>query len=118
MLWLGVDDTNPFVQVYRQAQATYPDILQDTGRQLQWIDNVLARSTEIWKLVVSHHPLYSVGKDHGDQDELVQLGPLFQKFGSQMNLSGHAHTLQHLPPVGPTYLVISGGGGAFSGPYC
>ncbi len=84
LLRLIVLDTSPFVQVYRQDPGTYPDILQDTGRQLRWADSVLAGATEPWKIVVGHHPLYSVGGDHGDQPELIsQLSPLLQKYGVQ-----------------------------------
>ncbi|AUD05395.1 metallophosphoesterase [Spirosoma pollinicola] len=116
-LRLIVIDTNPFLEEYRQNTATFPDILQDTGKQVRWIDSVLANTTEPWKIVVGHHPLYSVGADHGNQTELLQqLGPLFQKYGVHLYLCGHSHTLQHLPPVGQTDFVISGGGGAPLGP--
>ena len=116
LIRLVVLDTSPFVQTYRQNVAAYPDILQDTDRQLRWADSVLARATEPWKIVVGHHPLYSVGADHGGQPELLrQLGPLLQKYGVQLYLCGHSHTLQRLPRVGPTDFVVSGAGGALLG---
>ncbi|OJW72833.1 MULTISPECIES: tartrate-resistant acid phosphatase type 5 family protein [unclassified Spirosoma] len=116
-LRLIVIDTNPFVQEYRANTATFPDILQDTGKQVKWIDSVLANASEPWKIVVGHHPLYSVGGDHGNQPELLQqLGPLLKKYGVQLYLCGHSHTLQHLAPVGQTDFIISGGGGAPLGP--
>ncbi|QHV95364.1 metallophosphoesterase [Spirosoma endbachense] len=112
-----VIDTNPFVQEYRQNTATFPDILQDTGKQLHWIDSVLANTSEPWKIVVGHHPRYSVGGDHGNQAELVQqLGPLLQKYNVQLYLCSHSHTRQHLPPVGQTDFIIAGGSGASLGP--
>ena len=113
LIRLVVLDTSPFVQTYRQNVGAYPDILQDTDQQLRWADSVLARATEPWKIVVGHHPLYSVGADHGGQPELLtQLGPLLRKYGVQLYLCGHSHTLQHLPRVGPTDFVVSGAGGA------
>ena len=113
LIRLVVLDTSPFVQTYRQNQAAYPDISQDTDRQLRWADSVLAAATEPWKIVVGHHPLYSVGADHGGQPEVLnQLGPLLKKYGVQLYLCGHSHTLQHLPRVGPTDFVVSGTGGA------
>ena len=107
-------DTNPFVEQYRQNSAGYPGLLQqDTKRQLAWIDSVLAHAPEAWKIVVGHHPIRSVGTDHGDQPELVdQLQPLLTKHGVQVYLCGHSHTLQHLTTGGVTDYIISGGGGA------
>ena len=106
-------DTNPFVTEYRQNSAAYSDLpQQDTKRQLVWIDSVLAHAPETWKIVVGHHPIRSVGTDHGDQPELVsQLQPLLTKYDVQAYLCGHSHTLQHLTS-GPTDYIVSGGGGA------
>jgi tartrate-resistant acid phosphatase type 5 len=107
-------DTNPFVEEYRKHPAAYPGLLQqDTGRQLAWLDSVLAHAPERWKIVVGHHPIRSVGTDHADQPELVaQLQPLLTKYGVQVYLCGHSHTLQHLTTGGATDYVVSGGGGA------
>ena len=112
-LRLVVLDTNPFVTAYRQNVSAYPDILQDTGRQLHWADSVLAAAREPWTIVVGHHPIYSVGADHGDQPELVsQLQPLLAKYKVPLYLCGHSHTLQYLRPGGPTEYAVSGSGGA------
>ncbi|WP_148289615.1 metallophosphoesterase [Fibrella aestuarina] len=109
---LVILDTNPFLTIYRQNPATYPDILQNTDRQLRWADSVLTHSKETCTIVVGHHPVYSAGADHGDQPELIdRLLPLLQKHKAPVYLSGHSHTLQHLP-VGLTDFIISGGGGA------
>lgn len=107
-------DTNPFIEEYRQNSGAYPGLLQqNTQRQLVWIDSVLAHSAETWKIVVGHHPIRSVGTDHGDQPELVnQLQPLLAKYGVQAYLCGHSHTLQHLNAGGVTEYIVSGGGGA------
>ncbi|MBO0939283.1 metallophosphoesterase [Fibrella sp. HMF5335] len=106
-------DTSPFINAYRQTPTAYPDILQNTDRQLQWADSVLTHSTEMCTIVVGHHPIYSAGADHGDQPELInQLLPLLQKHKVPLYLSGHSHTLQHLSNGGVTDFVISGGGGA------
>ncbi|MBN8825537.1 MAG: metallophosphoesterase [Spirosoma sp.] len=107
-------DTNPFIKEYQQNQAAYSDLAkQDTQRQLTWLDSTLSHSPEPWKIVIGHHPLYSVGLDHGDQPELqTLLLPMLTKYGVQLYLCGHTHTLQHLSPGGPTDFVISGGGGA------
>ncbi len=107
-------DTNPFIEAYLQNPAGYPSLAEaDTRRQLAWIDSVLAHAPEPWKIVVGHHPIRSVGTDHGDQPELIrQLQPLLTKYGVQVYLCGHSHTLQHLTTGGTTEYIISGGGGA------
>lgn len=113
LIRLIVLDSNPFIQAYQQNPGAYPGILQNTQAQLHWADSVLSTATEPWKIVMAHHPLYSVGADHGNQAELIsQLGPLLQKYQVQLYISGHSHSLQHLPRVGPTDFVVSGGGGA------
>ena len=107
-------DTNPFIAEYRQNSSAYPGLVQqDRQRQLVWIDSVLSHSCETWKIVVGHHPIQSVGTDHGGQPEMVaQLQPLLTNYGVQMYLCGHTHTLQHLTTGGVTDYIISGAGGA------
>ncbi|MBC8109597.1 MAG: metallophosphoesterase [Verrucomicrobia bacterium] len=107
-------DTCPFVKGYQNNRKSYPDLAaQDTTRQLQWIDSVLANSRETWKIVVGHHPVYSIG-DHGNQHELhTQFKPILEKYKVQAYFCGHDHNLQyhHLPNTSVHYLV-SGAGGA------
>jgi len=107
-------DTNPFINEYRQNQAEFPGLAQqDTQRQLNWLDSTLRNSVEPWKIVVGHHPIYSVGTDHGNQPELLNsLQPILTKYNVQLYLCGHTHTLQHISTGGKTDYIISGGGGA------
>jgi acid phosphatase len=107
-------DTNPFVKGYQNNRATYPDLAaQDTTRQLQWIDSVLTNSKEKWKIVLGHHPVYSVG-DHGNQPELhTQLKPLLEKHKVQAYFCGHDHNLQyHHLPTSTVHYFLSGAAGA------
>ncbi|MBI2497817.1 MAG: metallophosphoesterase [Opitutae bacterium] len=98
-------DTNAFITSYRQHPEKYRGILeQDPGKQLQWLEDGLARSTAQWKIVVGHHPVYSCSPKHGDTKELVRdLGPLLKKYGVQAYLNGHEHDLQHLTQDGIHY---------------
>lgn len=112
-------DTTPFGAEYRSQPGTFPDVTaQNPVRQLAWADSVLSKATERWVIVVGHHPVYSVGQDHGGQSELVQqLQPLLAKYKVALYLDGHSHTLQYLRPVGSvTDYVVAGGGGALLGP--
>ena len=91
-------DTNPFVKQYLQNSSAYSDILQqDTQKQLRWIDSVLANSPEKYKIVVGHHPIYSAGYGHGNQEELIaQLKPILEKNKVTLYFCGHSHSSQYL----------------------
>jgi predicted MPP superfamily phosphohydrolase len=104
-------DTAPFVTDYRKQPDKYPDIQQqDAGRQLAWIDSVLSVSTEKWKIVVGHHPVYSVDGKHGSTDELIeQLDPVLRKYKVDFYFSGHIHNAQHIQKDGMDYIVTPSG---------
>lgn len=112
-------DTTPFGAEYRSQPGTFPDVTaQNPARQLAWADSVLSHATERWVVVVGHHPVYSVGQDHGGQPELLQqLQPLLAKYNVALYMDGHSHTLQYLRPAGSvTDYVVAGGGGSPLGP--
>ena len=91
-------DSNPFVKEYLKNPKAYSDIAnQDTQKQLVWLDSVLTNAKEKWKIVVGHHPIYSAGFGHGNQDELVsQIKPILEKNHVQMYFCGHSHSSQYL----------------------
>ena len=56
-------DTAPLIDKYRRDSLQYPDVqLVDPEEEVRWIDSVLGASTEQWKIVVGHHPLYTYDK--------------------------------------------------------
>lgn len=91
-------DTSPFVNEYLQNPNGFSDLAQqDTKKQLYWIDSVLTNSTEKWKIVIGHHPIYSAGFGHGNQEELInQMKPILEKNKVQMYLCGHSHSSQYI----------------------
>ncbi len=107
-------DTSPFVEKYHKEARKYGDLTkQDTARQWFWIDSVLAASTEQWKIVVGHHPVFSSAPKHGDQIELQKrLKPMLEKYGVQLYLCGHDHDLQHNQPQGSKVAYILSGAGS------
>lgn len=92
-------DTSPFLKEYRNKGGKYTDVdLQDTVRQLKWIDSVLASSKNTWKIVIGHHPVYSSSK-RGDTRELyTNFKPILEKYKVQAYICGHDHNLQHQRP--------------------
>ena len=111
-------DTSPFVKKYHKEKDKYADLArQDTAKQIRWLDSVLAASTERWKIVVGHHPVYSSSKKHGDTKELKEwLKPMLEKYKVQVYFAGHDHDLQHQKPSGSTVDYIVSGGGSENRP--
>jgi hypothetical protein len=80
--------------------------------QLDWIQSELKSSSEDWKIVAFHHPLYSSGGRHGSDVQLRQkLEPLFVDNNVSVVLSGHDHFYERIKPQrGIIYFVCGGGG--------
>lgn len=79
-------------------------------RQLQWLEEDLAGSTALWKIVMGHHALYSNG-EHGNNKGLVTLlEPLFDRFDVDLYIAGHDHHQELLKPVRGVEYIVSGGG--------
>jgi len=103
-------DTSPMISEYKNAPIMASVHLQDVPGQLDWLDRSLAASQAQWKLVLGHHPIYSAGSGHGDQQDMIQMVlPILQKHNVQAYFAGHDHDLQHLK-AGDMHLFVSGGG--------
>lgn len=105
-------DTSPLIADYHKSKDGYPDLhQQDTTKQLLWLDSVLTNSPENWKIVVGHHPIYSVG-EHGSEPDMKRMveGRL-EKHHVHVYFAGHDHSLQSLQRKGsPVHHLVSGGG--------
>jgi hypothetical protein len=106
-------DTTPFGKEYRNDSTDYPDACrQDLQKQILWIDSVLSSSKENWKIVIGHHPVFSIDKKHGSTPELIEkLNPLLIKHNVDVYFSGHIHNFQHLniPGSSTDYIITSSG---------
>lgn len=99
-------DTDPFLF---EEKKDYVD------KQLEWIDHTLSNAAADvkWKIVVGHHPYYTVGPRITNYDTLTMrkaIAGVFEKHKVDVYLSGHDHSLQHLKPAGYTHQFISGAG--------
>jgi hypothetical protein len=99
-------DTDPFLH---EAKAAYVET------QLNWLNETLEKaSADVkWKIVVGHHPFYTVGPRINNYDTLTMqkaLPKIFEDHKVDVYLSGHEHSLQHLKPEGFTHQFISGAG--------
>lgn len=95
-------DTAPMIDKYRNDSLTYPDACkQDYKAQLHFIDSVLMASTETWKIVIGHHPIYTfTTKDESERlDMQERLDPILRKNKVDFYVCGHIHNFQHIKQV-------------------
>ncbi len=103
-------DTTPLISEYKTEADMKAIFTQDVDRQLKWLDQSLTASKAQWKLVFGHHPIYSAGTGHGNQQDMIdRVLPILQNYNIQGYFSGHDHDLQHLKDDDLNY-YISGGG--------
>jgi tartrate-resistant acid phosphatase type 5 len=98
---------------------TDPMLFEDkkdyVAKQMVWINDTLknASADVKWKIVVGHHPSYTVGPRITNFDTLTvrkAMTHVFEEHKVDVYLSGHDHSLQHLKPEGFTHQFISGAG--------
>lgn len=99
-------DTDPFLH---EHMADY------VAKQMEWLNDTLSKAGEEvkWKIVIGHHPYYTVGPRIENYDTLTMrkaLTKTFEDHKVDVYLSGHEHSLQHLKPEGHTHQFISGAG--------
>jgi tartrate-resistant acid phosphatase type 5 len=99
-------DTDPFLH---ENKADYVE------KQMAWLDETLknASADVKWKIIVGHHPFYTVGPRITNYDTITirkALAKTFEDHKIDVYLSGHEHSLQHLKPEGFTHQFISGAG--------
>jgi predicted MPP superfamily phosphohydrolase len=81
-------------------------------KQLDWLTQQLKDSTDDWKIVYFHHPLYSSAGRHGSETDLrLVLEPLFVKYGVNAVFSGHDHVYERIKPQKEIYYFVSGAAG-------
>jgi len=111
---------------------TNRDILPGS-KQYQKLEKILASAHETWKIIVHHHPVYVseegfygntwVQKSvHGDPNE-IHLKKLYETYGVDLVLNGHAHFYERTWPVsanrintenGVIYITTGGGNDEYS----
>ena len=96
--------------VFEAAERKLRRMPAAAAEQLRWLEGELAeRGGATWVVVTGHHPVYSAG-DHGDSPAMLQqVWPLLRKYGADVYLSGHDHSLQLLTDGAVTF-VVSGAG--------
>jgi hypothetical protein len=81
-------------------------------KQVQWLEDELAKDTSEWKVAFMHHPPYSSGGKHGSDTQLREVvEPIFIKYGVNVVLTGHDHFYERVKPQKGIYYFVSGAGG-------
>jgi Calcineurin-like phosphoesterase len=81
-------------------------------KQVEWLQNELAKDTSEWKVCFFHHPPYSSAKKHGSDSQLREVvEPIFLKYGVDVVLTGHDHVYERIKPQKGIYYFVSGAGG-------
>lgn len=59
--------------------------------QKQWLEDELKKSTARWKVVVLHHPLYSIKGNMNNLFQRLLFNPPVEQYGVDLVLQGHEH---------------------------
>jgi 3',5'-cyclic AMP phosphodiesterase CpdA len=81
-----------------------------SSEQLEWLEDALASSSNQWKVVALHHPLYSSGRHGSTRGAEERLAPLLGRHHVDLVLSGHDHHYERTHPMDGVTYVVSGGG--------
>jgi tartrate-resistant acid phosphatase type 5 len=100
-LWMGYET------VPHAWKGDTPKGLDSRGHK-EWLTRELEKSAAPMKLVVGHHPIYSVGP-HGGWRRLSDLDELFRRTGVAAYICGHDHGMYHIVHDGLHY-ICSGAG--------
>jgi len=107
-------DTNPLIPEFYKNAEYGPNVKgQDTVAQKKWLIKTLEdKDPSIkWRIVVGHHPMYTGGSRTDAYDTKAvrnSLKAVFDKYGVDVYLTGHEHSLQYIKPDGQTHHFISG----------
>lgn len=72
------------------------------NKQTAWLDRQLRESTDTWKFVVYHHPVYPAAKNRKSADDAAlvnEWAPLFDKYGVDIAFQGHDHAYMRTYPL-------------------
>jgi len=70
----------------------------DAGLQ-EWIASDLSATDAAWKFVTYHHPGFTGGKEHYNEQQMRVLAPIFEKHHIDIVISGHVHNYQRSRPM-------------------
>lgn len=84
---------------YQDIQIIVLNSTDQLKEQTEYLENQLKNSTAKWKIVTSHHSVFSPAEGRNFQFARDHWKPLFDKYGVDLVLNGHDHTYArgHVP---------------------
>lgn len=108
-------DNNVFSIDYKDATIITLDSNRDPWfllAQRDWLEKALKASTKKWKIVMLHHPVYSIKGRNNNLFVRLAFNSLFQEHGVDLVLQGHEHNYARMTTkeedgtmTTPVYLV-------------
>jgi len=80
--------------------------------QYRWLENDLSSTSEPFKIVCFHEPIYCNGGHSPRIDVRAVWEPLFEKYGVDMVFQSHNHYYQRIKPPDGIMYIVTGGAGA------
>lgn len=77
------------------------------SKQKKWLEKDLSNSTQKWKIVILHKPLYSVSQNRDNKDIRVAFQPILDKYHVDLVLQGHDHYLARTYPINNNHVTIN-----------
>lgn len=87
-------DNNVYSIDYKDATIITLDSNRDPWflfSQREWLEKTLKNSDKKWKIVMLHHPVYSIKGKTNNLPVRWMFDPLFKKYGVDLVLQGHEH---------------------------
>lgn len=104
-------DTAPLIDKYRESNEYSDAGKQNIEKELKWIDSTLTVSTDRWKIVIGHHPVFAdTDKEESERSDMQKrIGTILEKRKADLYICGHIHDFQHIKPEGKSvnYIVNS-----------
>ena len=99
-----VDDNMVYTLKYGDAQLFVLDSNREffyLWTQRQWLEDQLQQSKAKWKILVLHHPLYSIKGSNNNMTQRWMFDDLVRQYGVDLVLQGHEHAYARM--IGSTY---------------
>ena len=84
---------------YSNALFVVLDSNFEPASQTEWLEEQLANTDAVWKIVVYHHPAYSSGANRDNPEVRELWGALFDKYHVDLALQGHDHAYLRTWPM-------------------
>ena len=108
----GLEETNYRID-YQGTRFVVLNSNKKIEPQARWLEMVLKRNSNIWTVVVLHHPVYPSIRGRDNKRVRKHWEPLFEKFKVDLVLQGHDHVYSrgHRPGkvTGPVYVTSVSG---------